>query len=147
MVKNYKKIENGIYRVNIVKMDLKASKKGDPMVTIWFKVISPGKYMNKLIYFNQVIKEGFQICIVNNLLEILCEGINENIDIKFETYPQYDALLNVLMKKLKNNFSYLMNYKENINGFKTYNVVKIFNEPEKKGIDSNVNIRQSKNKI
>ena len=64
---NYREVPKGEYEVSITKLELTASKKGDPMVTIWFRIVS-GDYENSLIFMNQVITQGFQIHIVKVLL-------------------------------------------------------------------------------
>lgn len=125
-----KKIANGIYKVNVVKMELKGSKNGDPMVSIWFKVVPQGKYINKLIFMNQVIKEGYQIHIVNELLRSLTENLND-ISIEFINYPQYSKLLDEVVKKIRNNFIYLLEYKQNAKGYKLFKIVKTFSAKEK----------------
>ena len=45
----YKEVPKGTYEVKIDKMELVESKKGDPMVSIWFKILS-GEYKNSLIF-------------------------------------------------------------------------------------------------
>ena len=40
----YKEVPHGNYEVAVQQMELKASKKGDPMVSIWFKIVSDGDY-------------------------------------------------------------------------------------------------------
>ena len=55
---NYEDVPHGTYEVAVKQMELRASKKGDPMVTIWFKVVD-GPHKNGIIFFNQVITQGF----------------------------------------------------------------------------------------
>ena len=52
---NYKEVPHGNYEVAVQQMELKASKKGDPMVSIWFKIVSDGEYKGSMIFYNQVI--------------------------------------------------------------------------------------------
>lgn len=125
-----KKIESGIYKVNVVKMELKASKNGDPMVSIWFKIVPQGKYTNKLIFMNQVITEGYQIHMVNNLLKDLTENLSD-IDIEFKNYKQYSKLLDDVVKMIRNKFIYLLKYDRNNNGYKFFKIVKTFYANEK----------------
>ncbi len=125
-----KKIESGIYKVNVVKMELKGSKNGNPMVSIWFKVVPQGKYINKLIFMNQVITEGYQIHIVNELLRSLTENLTD-VNIDFISYPQYSELLDNVVKKIRNNFIYLLEYKQNAKGYKLFKIVKTFSVKEK----------------
>lgn len=125
-----KKIESGIYKVSVVKMELKGSKNGDPMVSIWFKIVPHGKYTNKLIFMNQVITEGYQIHMVNELLRSLTENLSD-IDIEFITYPQYSKLLDDVVRKVRNKFIYLLKYDQNNKGYNLFKIVKTFYANEK----------------
>ncbi len=118
-------IRNGIYKVNVLKIELKASKAGKPMVSMMFKIISDEeKRKSDIIYYNLVISEGFQIHISNELLKDLTERVSEKIEIKFETYSQYSDLLTYIMKKVKNNFIYVLDYKD-FNKYKQIKIVKV----------------------
>ena len=64
---NRKEVPHGTYEVAITKLELGESKKHDPMVKVWFKIVE-GDFKGSLIFMNQVINQGFQIHIVNELL-------------------------------------------------------------------------------
>ena len=85
---SFKEVPHGDYEVAVDKMELTASKAGDPMVSIWFKVLN-GDYKGSRIFMNQVVTQGFQIHIVNELLRSMDTGV----DIEFVTYKQYGNLL------------------------------------------------------
>ena len=53
----YKEVPHGEYEVAIQQMELKPSSKGDPMVSIWFKIVSDGEYKGSIIFMNQVITQ------------------------------------------------------------------------------------------
>ena len=78
---NYREVPKGDYEVSINKLEIKASKNGDPMFSCWFKVLT-GDYENCLIFMNQVITQGFQIHIVNEFLRSLDTGkeVEKEID-------------------------------------------------------------------
>ena len=57
---DYKEVPHGDYEVAVQQMELKASKKGDPMVSIWFKILE-GEFKGSIIFYNQVITQGFQV--------------------------------------------------------------------------------------
>lgn len=94
---SYKEVPFGEYEVAIDKLELTASKVGDPMVSVWFKIVSEGEYKGSRIFMNQVVKQGFQIHIVNEFLRSLDSGI----DITFDTYKQYGNLLMDVFEALK----------------------------------------------
>lgn len=118
---SFEEVPTGTYEVAINKLELTESKKGDPMVSVWFKIIA-GKYQNSLIFMNQVITQGFQIHICNELLRSLDSGL----DIDFEDYVQYaDLLLNVF-EKVDGNLEYSLEYGETKKGFPTYKIIDVF---------------------
>ena len=53
---NYEEVPYGTYEVNVEKIELRESKKGDPMVSIWFNIIA-GNFKNSKIFYNQVINQ------------------------------------------------------------------------------------------
>ena len=118
---SFKEVPHGEYEVEVNKMELIASKKGDPMVTIWFKVVS-GEYKGSLIFFNQVITQGFQIHIVNELLR----SMNTGLDIEFKTYKQYGNLLMDVMEEIDGQLEFALKYGEGKKGFSTYEITDVF---------------------
>ena len=118
---SFKEVPHGQYEVEVNKMELIASKKGDPMVTIWFKVVS-GEYKGSLIFFNQVITQGFQIHIVNELLRSMDTGL----DIEFKTYKQYGNLLMDVMEEIDGQLEFALKYGEGKKGFSTYEITDVF---------------------
>ena len=118
---SFKEVPHGEYEVEVNKMELIGSKKGDPMVTIWFKVVS-GEYKGSLIFFNQVITQGFQIHIVNELLRSMDTGL----DIEFKTYKQYGNLLMDVMEEIDGRLEFALKYGEGKKGFSTYEITDVF---------------------
>lgn len=117
---NFKEVPLGIYEVAVDKMELTESKKHDPMVSIWFKIIN-GEFKNSRIFFNQVITQGFQIHIVNELLRSMDTGI----DVDFESYSQYGQLLMDVHEAVDKQLEFAIEYGEN-KGFKTFKITEVF---------------------
>ncbi len=117
----FKEVPHGEYEVEVNKMELIASKKGDPMVTIWFKVLE-GEYKGSLIFMNQVITQGFQIHIVNELLRSMDTGF----DIKFETYNQYGNLLMDIAEEIDGQLEFALKYGKGKKDFSTYEITDVF---------------------
>lgn len=117
----YVEVPHGDYEVAVQKLELTASKKGDPMVTIWFKVLT-GEYEGSLIFMNQMVTKGFQIHIVNELLRSMDTGI----DIEFVTYKQYGNLLMDVAEAIDGNLEFALAYKEGKKGFSTYEITEVF---------------------
>lgn len=118
---SYKEVPHGEYEVAIDKLELIASKAGDPMVTVWFKVLN-GDFKGSRIFMNQVIKEGFQVHICNEFLRSLDTGLQ----IEFVTYKQYGNLLMDVMEAIDGNLEYALSYKEGKKGFSTYTITEVF---------------------
>lgn len=117
---DFKEVPHGSYEVAITKLELAESKKGDPMVKIWFKVVN-GEYKGSLIFMNQVITRGFQIHIVDELLR----SLETDIEISFESYSQYNELLLDIFEAIDGNFEYGLKYGEN-KGFDTFEITEVF---------------------
>lgn len=49
---DYDEVPVGTYEVKIDKMEAKKSKSGNPMVSIWFKILE-GQYKNSLIFLQR----------------------------------------------------------------------------------------------
>lgn len=119
---DYQDVPLGEYEVKIEKMELVESKKGDPMVSIWFKIVA-GELKNSMIFYNQVITQGFQIHLNNELLS----SLNSGYEIKFDSYKQYDQLLSDILVAVDGKYEYLLSYGQTPKGFKTYKINNVFN--------------------
>lgn len=118
---SFKDVPHGDYEVAVDKLELVASKAGDPMVSIWFKVLA-GDFKGSRIFMNQVITQGFQIHIVNELLRSMDTGV----EIEFVTYKQYGNLLMDVMEAIDGNLEFALSYKEGKKGFSTYEITEVF---------------------
>ena len=123
---NFEEVPHGTYEVAIKQMELKASKKGDPMVVIWFKVVD-GPHKNGIIFLNQVITQGFQIHIVNELLRKLVEEADNAPEIEFRSYKQYNELL-LDVFEITDGFEYGLKYTANSKNkdFSDYEITEVF---------------------
>ena len=117
----FEKVPYGEYEVKIDKMELKATKKGDPMVSIWFTILE-GKYKKSKLFLNQVITQGFQIHIMNTLLK----SMKTDLVIEFVDYKQYaDLLLDVAEECDKNNLEFAIKYEDN-KGYDKFTITEVF---------------------
>ena len=119
--KEFEKVPHGEYEVKVDKMELKASKKGDPMVSIWFTILE-GKYKKSKLFLNQVITQGFQIHIVNELLK----SMKTDLVIEFVDYKQYaELLLDVAEFCDENNLEFAIKYEDN-KGYDKFTITEVF---------------------
>lgn len=118
---NFKEVPHGSYEVEVDKMELTKSKKGDPMVTIWFKIVE-GEFKNSLIFYNQIIPQAFQIHLANEMLRSLDSGH----DVEFVTFKQYGNLILDIAEEIDGVFEYALDYGQNKKGYDTYKITEVF---------------------
>ena len=119
--KEYEAVPHGEYEVKVDKIELKSTKKGDPMVSIWFTILE-GKYKNSKLFMNQVVTQGFQIHIVNEFLR----SMKTDINVDFEDYKQYaDLLLDVAEFCDENNLEFAIKYEDN-KGYDKFTITEVF---------------------
>lgn len=127
---NFKEVPPDTYEVCVDKMELVASKKGDPMVSIRFKIVA-GEFKNSRIFYNQVVQNGTGIHFNNELLRSMdldcVHAIEDNGGKLFKTYKQYAALLMDAAEEIDTNkLTFQLEYGEGKNGFHTYNISDVF---------------------
>ena len=118
---DFKEVPHGTYEVTVTKLELTESKKGDPMVSAWFKILN-GEYKGSLLFMNQVVTQGFQIHIVNDFLRSL------GSDISIEWPGNYAAFAQLLLdvhEAIDGNLEYALEYGEK-KGFNTFKIVEVF---------------------
>ena len=119
--KEFEAVPHGEYEVKLDKLELKATKKGDPMVSAWFTILE-GKYKKSKLFFNQVITQGFQIHIVNELLK----SMKTDLVIEFVDYKQYaELLLDVAEECDVNNLEFAIKYEDN-KGYDKFTITEVF---------------------
>jgi hypothetical protein len=122
---SFKEVPHGDYEVAIQQMELKASSKGDPMVSIWFKVLD-GEYKGSMIFMNQVITQGFQVHIVNEILRMMVSEMADAPVIEFKSYKQYGNLIMDIFEAINDNFEYALAYKKGKKDFSTFEIKEVF---------------------
>lgn len=118
---NDEEVPFGKYEVKITKLELVKSKKGDPMVSVWFEIIN-GSNKGRFIFMNQVVTQGFQIHTANEFLR----SLQTDEPIEFKGYAAYNILILNIYEKIVNN-EYELDYGENKKGYKTFKIVQMYN--------------------
>lgn len=111
----------GKYEVKITKLELVKSKKGDPMISVWFEIIN-GSNKGRLIFMNQVVTQGFQIHTANEFLR----SLQTDELIEFKGYAAYNITILNVYEKIINN-EYELDYNENKKGYKTFKITQMYN--------------------
>lgn len=117
---SFKEVPLGKYEVGIEKLELTTSKKGDPMVSCWMKILD-GEFKSSRLFMNQVVTQGFQIHIANEFLRSLESGL----EIEFQKYSQYAQLLLDVHEAIDGKHEYAVQYGEK-KGFSTFEIVEVF---------------------
>lgn len=118
---NFKEVPLGTYEVEVNKIELTESKKGDPMLTIWFKILT-GEYKGSLIFYNQVMSQGFGIHMSCEMLRSLDSGI----EVEFVNFRKYHEMLLDILEAVDGNLEYALKYDKNSKGYNTYEIVDVF---------------------
>ncbi len=114
----------GKYEVKITKLELTQSKKGDPMLSVWFQIIN-GEQKDRFIFMNQVVLQGFQIHTANEFLR----SLETDETVEFKGYAKYNILILNIYEKIVDN-EYELDYQENKKGYKTFKILQKFTNTE-----------------
>lgn len=117
----YEEVPAGTYEVKIDKLEQVLSKKGDPMMSVWFKVVS-GNCKGRLIFMNQVITQPFQIHIAKEFLK----SLDSAFEVDFESYNQFAELIMDIHENIDGVLEYALEYGENNKGYKTFKITEVF---------------------
>jgi hypothetical protein len=122
----FKEVPHGDYEVAVQQMELKASSKGDPMVSVWFKIVSEGEFKGSMIFMNQVVTQGFQVHIVNEILRKMVSEMSNAPEIEFKSYKQYANLIMDIFESINGNYEYALSYKKGKKDFSTYELTEVY---------------------
>lgn len=118
---NFKEIPFGKYEVEVNKIQLVKSKAGKPMLSIWFKVIA-GEFKGSIIFYNQVMDQGFGIHNANEMLR----NLESTVEVKFKSFKQYNEMLLDILEEIDGNLEYVLVYGVNKKGYNTYEIEEVF---------------------
>lgn len=117
---NYEDVPYGTYEVSVENCELTESKKGKPMVSIWFKIID-GKYKNSIIFMNRVVEKSVQFHIMNEFFR----SMETDVEIGFTSYSQYAEMISDIYEAV-GNLEFALEYGENKKGYPTFKITDIF---------------------
>ena len=118
---SFREVPHGNYEVRIEKLELVESSKGDPMVSIWFRILS-GDFANSMIFYNQVINKGFGLHKANEFLR----SLDSSIEVEFKSFRQYGELLMDIREAIDGKLEYNLAYTEGKKGFSNYEIEEVF---------------------
>lgn len=120
---NFEEVPEGTYEVEVNKMELKKSKAGKPMLSIWFKILT-GDKKGGIIFYNQVMDQGFGIHNANEMLRSLDSGV----EIEFVNFKKYHEMLLDVSEAVIGVLDYALKYGKNTKGFNTYEIIDVFDK-------------------
>lgn len=119
----FKEVPEGTYEVEVEKIELKQTRKGDDMVSIWFTILD-GEFKGSKLFKNQVIKENWQLGQAFDFIFALGTGIEPTKKIKDNDDFQ-DYLDEVLDEINDQGLEYEVKYTINNKGFSDIQVAEI----------------------
>lgn len=126
---DFEEIPDGEYEVSVEKLELTQSKKGDPMLTIWFKIIA-GEYEGQRIFYNKVMQPqndkafGLQVHQNNEMLRSIWDC--EKDDVKFTGFKDYADLVLDIHEDIDGKFEYLLEKKTDKKGFDQFKILEVY---------------------
>lgn len=126
---DFEPLPDGQYEVAIEKLELTESKKGDPMLTIWFRIVE-GDYEGQRLFYNKVMQPqndkafGFQVHQNNEMLRALWDC--EKDDVKFTSFGEYADLVLDIHEDIDGQFEYLLSKETDKNGFDQFKILEVF---------------------
>lgn len=126
---DFQEVPEGEYEVVIERMELIESKKGDPMLTIWFNILE-GDYEGQKIFYNGVMQPqndrafGFQVHRNNEMLRALWDC--EKDDVKFTGFADYADLILDIHEDIDGKFEYLLEKSTDKKGYDRYKIVEVY---------------------
>ncbi|MGH0588878.1 DUF669 domain-containing protein [Bacillus mycoides] len=126
---DFEPLPDGQYEVEVEKLELKESSKGDPMLSIWFKIVE-GDYEGQRLFYNKVMQPqndkafGIQVHQNNEMLRGLWDCDKE--DVKFTSFEEYADLVLDIHEDIDGKFEYLLSKEADKNGFDQFKILEVF---------------------
>ncbi|MDF2612804.1 MAG: hypothetical protein K0S71_590 [Clostridia bacterium] len=104
----FREVPAGEYEAAIEKMEIKKSKKGSDMLSIWFTILD-GDYANNKLFFNQVLTNAFGLHKANEMLR----SLKSDQPVTAKSLDAYTQLVNAMFEELPYKHEYLVKYTPN----------------------------------
>ena len=125
---DYKEVPLGTYEVEVNKLECKYSKGGNPMVSIWFKILE-GEYENSLVFYNGVFTEDWMrhrvVKMLSSLLNDISHEAEINLILKSGNVNEINNFCMDIHEEIDGKFEYLLDYGQN-KGYNTYNIKEVY---------------------
>ena len=125
---DYEEVPVGTYEVKVEKLECKRSSKGNPMVSIWFRIVA-GDYEKQMIFYNGVFTEDWmRHRVVKMLSDILDDHSHEaeiNLILKSGDIDAINDFCMDLHEDIDGKFEYLLDYGTR-KGYNTYTIKEVY---------------------
>lgn len=125
---DYPEVPVGKYEVKVDKLEAKKSKSGNPMVTIWFKILE-GDFKDSYIFYNGVFHEDWMRHRVVEMLSDLLDDDDHkaeiNLILKDSNLDEINNFCLDVHESIDGKFEYLLDYGEK-KGYNTYKIAEVF---------------------
>lgn len=115
-------VPDGQYECKVEKMEMKESKTGNPMISIWFRIVA-GDFKNSVLFMNQTIHTGFGLHTAKKTLSDMDTGL----PIDFQSFTQFASLIESVKEAIETQkLEYAVKYTTTKNDFKNFEITEVF---------------------
>lgn len=115
-------VPDGQYECKVEKMEMKESKSGNPMISIWFRIIA-GDFKNSILFMNQTIHTGFGLHTAKKMLSDMDTGM----PVDFQSFGQFANLIESVKEAIETQkLEYAVKYTTTKNDFKNFEITEVF---------------------
>ena len=115
-------VPDGQYECKVEKMEMKESKTGNPMVSIWFRILA-GDFKNSVLFMNQTIHTGFGLHTAKKMLSDMDTGL----PIDFQSFAQFAGLIESVKEAIETQkLEYAVKYTTTKNDYKSFEIIETF---------------------
>lgn len=101
----YREVEAGEYEVAVEKMELRKSKAGNDMLSIWFTILE-GDFKNSKLFYNQAISTGFGLHKANEMLR----SLKSDVPVEAESLDEYIDMVADIFDDVIDKYEYQVKY-------------------------------------
>lgn len=115
-------VPDGQYECSVEKLEMKESKSGKPMISIWFKILA-GDFKNSILFMNQTIHTGYGLHTAKKMLSDMDTGL----PVDFQSFAQFADLIESVKEAIKTQkLEYAVKYTTTKNDFKNFEITEVF---------------------
>ncbi|MBC2367815.1 DUF669 domain-containing protein [Listeria booriae] len=127
---DFPEIPDGKYEVGLRNLEMKLTKKGDPMLSAQFQILN-GEFENNYIFFNQVLQNtatyfGMQVNSANRMLRGLWDLDEKDQQVSYTSMSQYSELVLDIFEDIGDKYEYVLEKGTTKKGYDTLDIIEVF---------------------